>query len=286
MNTLGKVITVLGAVAAGMAVVGAIKKPRSVYRDKLEERNPMEGKKVKFVEDETEPANADGVCGHLEAVGETEHKAGVYEKYVKRVIDIVLSFGGLVVLSPVFAVLAIWIIIDDPGPVLFTQKRIGKDKQYFKLHKLRSMRMDTPHDKPTHMLDNPEQYITKSGRFIRAHSLDELPQIWDIFVGNMSVIGPRPGLWNQDLLTAERDKYGANDIKPGLTGWAQINGRDELEIPVKAKFDGEYAKNLGLKMDIKCFLGSLHVFGKDDSVVEGGTGEMRKHESVADKMRN
>ena len=277
MNTLGKVITVLGAVAAGMAVVGAIKKPGSVYRDKPEERNPMEGKKVKFVEDETEPANADGVCGHLEAVGETEHKAGVYEKYVKRVIDIVLSFGGLVVLSPVFAVLAIWIVIDDPGPVFFTQKRIGKDKQYFKLHKLRSMRMDTPHDKPTHMLENPEQYITKAGRFIRAHSLDELPQIWDIFIGNMSVIGPRPGLWNQDLLTAKRDKYGANDIKPGLTGWAQINGRDELEIPVKAKYDGEYAKNLGLKMDIKCFLGSLHVFGKDESVVEGGTGEMKKH---------
>lgn len=278
MHALGKVLTALGAIAAGMAVVGAIKKPGSVYKDKPEERNPMEGKKVKFVEDESEPANADGVCGHLEAVGETEHKAGVYEKYVKRVIDIILSFGGLVVLSPVFAILALWIVIDDPGPVLFTQKRIGKDKQYFRLHKLRSMRMDTPHDKPTHMLDNPEQYITKAGRFVRAHSLDELPQIWDIFVGNMSVIGPRPGLWNQDLLTAERDKYGANDIKPGLTGWAQINGRDELEIPVKAKFDGEYAQNLGLKMDIKCFLGSLHVFGKDDSVVEGGTGEMHKRE--------
>lgn len=283
MNTLGKVITVLGAVAAGMAVVGAIKKPGSVYRDKPAERNPMEGKKVKFVEDESEPVNADGVRGHLEAVGETEHKAGVYEKYVKRVIDIVLSFGGLVVLSPVFAILALWIVIDDPGPVLFTQKRIGKDKQYFRLHKLRSMRMDTPHDKPTHMLDNPEQYITKSGKFIRAHSLDELPQIWDIFVGNMSVIGPRPGLWNQDLLTAERDKYGANDIKPGLTGWAQINGRDELEIPVKAKLDGEYAAKMGIVMDIKCFLGSLHVFRKDDSVVEGGTGEMKKHESAADK---
>ena len=283
MNTLGKVITVLGAVAAGMAVVGIIKKPGSIYKNKPEERNPMEGKKVKFVEDETEPANADGVCGHLEAVGETEHKAGVYEKYVKRVIDIVLSFGGLVVLSPVFAVLALWIVIDDPGPVLFTQKRIGKDKQYFRLHKLRSMKCATPKNVPTHMLDNPEQYITKSGRFIRAHSLDELPQIWDIFVGNMSVIGPRPGLWNQDLLTAERDKYGANDIKPGLTGWAQINGRDELEIPVKAKLDGEYTKNLSLKMDIKCFLGSLHVFGKDESVVEGGTGEMKKHESVADK---
>lgn len=283
MHAFGKVITALGAIAVGMAVVAAIKKPWSVYWDRPEEKNPMEGKKVKFVENESEPANADGVCGHLEAIGVTEHKATIYEKYVKRGIDIILSFGGLVVLSPVFLVLALWIVIDDPGPVLFTQKRIGKDKQYFKLHKLRSMRMDTPHDKPTHMLENPDQYITKAGRFVRAHSLDELPQIWDIFVGNMSVVGPRPGLWNQDLLTAERDKYGANDIKPGLTGWAQINGRDELEIPVKAKFDGEYAKNLGLKMDIKCFLGSLHVFGKDESVVEGGTGEMKKHESAADK---
>lgn len=138
------------------------------------------------------------------------------------------------------------------------------------------MKMCTPHDVPTHMLDNPDQYITKVGKFIRAHSLDELPQIWDIFVGNMSVIGPRPGLWNQDLLTAERDKYGANDVKHGLTGWAQINGRDELEIPDKAKLDGEYVRKLGPIMDAKVFLGSLHVFSKDDSVVEGGTGEMKK----------
>lgn len=137
--------------------------------------------------------------------------------------------------------------------------------------------MSTPHDKPTHMLENPEQYITRAGKFIRAHSLDELPQIWDIFIGNMSVIGPRPGLWNQDLLTAERDKYCANDITPGLTGWAQINGRDELEIPIKAKLDGEYAKKLGLKIDIKCFLGSLGVFVKDESVVEGGTGNIKMH---------
>lgn len=136
--------------------------------------------------------------------------------------------------------------------------------------------MSTPHDVPTHMLDNPDQYITKVGKFLRAHSLDELPQIWDIFIGNMSVIGPRPGLWNQDILTAERDKYGANDVKPGLTGWAQINGRDELEIPHKAKLDGDYVQNMGLKMDAKCFLGSVHVFGKDESVVEGGTGEMKK----------
>lgn len=269
MQTLGKVLTAIGVIVAGMAAVGIIKKPGSVYKNKPEEQNPMQGKKVRFVENPSEPANADGVCGHLEAVGETQHRAGFYEAVIKRVLDIILSFGGFVILSPVFLILSLWIIIDDPGPVLFTQKRIGKDKQYFKLHKFRSMKMSTPHDKPTHMLENPEQYITKAGKFIRAHSLDELPQIWDIFVGNMSVIGPRPGLWNQDLLTAERDKWNANDIKPGLTGWAQINGRDELEIPDKAKLDGEYTSKLGLKMDIKCFLGSLHVFGKDDSVVEG-----------------
>lgn len=271
MQTLGKVLTAIGVVIAGMAAVGIIKKPGSVYKNKPEEQNPMQGKKVKFVENPDETANADGVCGHLEAVGVTEHKASFYEAVVKRVLDVVLSFGGLVILSPVFLILSLWIIIDDPGPVLFTQKRIGKDKQYFKLHKFRSMKMSTPHDKPTHMLENPEQYITKAGKFIRAHSLDELPQIWDIFVGNMSVIGPRPGLWNQDLLTAERDKYSANDIKPGLTGWAQINGRDELEIPVKAKLDGEYKEHLSLYFDIKCFLGSLGVFIGDKSVVEGGT---------------
>lgn len=285
MNALGKIATVLGVIAAGMAAVAVIKKPGSIYKDKPEEINPMEGKKVRFVEDASEPANADGVCGHLEAVGGSTHTPSFYEKYVKRCIDIILSFGGLVVLSPVFLILALWIIIDDPGPVFFTQKRIGKDKQYFKLHKLRSMRMDTPHDKPTHMLDNPEQYITRAGRFIRTHSLDELPQIWDIWVGNMSVIGPRPGLWNQDLLTAERDKYGANDIKPGLTGWAQINGRDELEIPDKARLDGEYAKKLGIGMDIKCFLGSLHVFSKDESVIEGGTGEMKKKDKSEEVSR-
>ena len=256
--------------------VAMIKRPGSRYEDKPEEQNPMQGKMVRFVANESEKENADGMRGHLEAIGPTRHTSGFYEKYVKRALDIILSFGGLVVLSPVFLILSLWIVIDDPGPILFAQKRVGKDKQYFRLHKFRSMKMSTPHDKPTHMLENPEQYITRSGKFIRAHSLDELPQIWDIFIGNMSVIGPRPALWNQDWLTACRDEYNANDIKPGLTGWAQINGRDELEIPVKARYDGEYAHNLGLKMDIKCFLGSLHVFGKDDSVVEGGTGEMKK----------
>ena len=163
------------------------------------------------------------------------HKASGYERIWKPVIDKTLSFAGLVVLAPIYVVLSLAIIIDDPGPVLFKQKRVGKNKHFFKLHKFRSMKISTPHDVPTHMLENPEQYITRVGRFLRKTSLDELPQIWDIFVGNMSIIGPRPALWNQDDLIEERDKYGANDVKPGLTGWAQINGRDELEIPDKAK---------------------------------------------------
>lgn len=273
------IFTILAIVAVAfilMVTLALAKKKSSVYGNEPKQKNPLEGKKVVFVENENEPENADGVRGHLEAVGESQHKAGMYEKYIKRGLDVILSFGGLVVLSPVFLILAVAIYIDDPGPILFTQKRTGKNKRYFKLHKFRSMKMCTPHDKPTHMLENPEFYITKVGKFLRAHSLDELPQIWDIFIGNMSVIGPRPGLWNQDLLTAERDKYGANDVRPGLTGWAQINGRDELEIPEKAKLDGEYVAKMGLGMDLKCFLGSVGVFGGDDSVVEGGTGEMAK----------
>lgn len=289
MIVLFSILGALATVFIILILVAIIKKPNSVYRNKPAEQNPMEGKKVRFVGNDDENANADGVRGHLEAIGVADHKPSFYEKVFKRLIDIVLSFFGLVILSPVFLFLTLWIIIDDPGPVLFTQKRLGKNKQYFKLHKFRSMKMSTPHDRPTHMLDNPQQYITKAGKFIRAHSLDELPQIWDIFIGNMSVIGPRPGLWNQDLLTAERDKYGANDIKPGLTGWAQINGRDELEIPVKAKLDGEYASALkagkGLKMDIKCFLGSLGVFAGDKSVVEGGTGEMKKEQKTEEQEK-
>lgn len=278
MKVLLIILIVIAAIAFVMAILALIKKPSSVYKNQPEEKNPMEGKKVKFVEKASEKKNADGVSGYLMAIGDTDHKAGVYEKVFKRLGDIILSFGGLVLLSPVFLFLSLWIVIDDPGPVLFTQKRIGRDKQFFKLHKFRSMKMSTPHDKPTHMLENPEQYITKAGKFIRSHSLDELPQIWDIFIGNMSVIGPRPGLWNQDLLTAERDKYGANDIKPGLTGWAQINGRDELEIPVKAELDGYYCNHLSFGMDMKCFFGSLGVFKGDKSVVEGGTGEIKRQE--------
>ena len=273
------VLVILVGLFLALYIVALIRRPGSRYKNKPEEQNPMEGKMVRFVENPEGKENADGVRGHLEATGTSDHKLSFYEVVVKRILDLVLSFGGLVILSPVFLVLSVWILIDDPGPILFKQKRIGKDKQYFALHKFRSMKMSTPHDEPTHMLENPEQYITRSGKFIRAHSLDELPQIWDIFIGNMSVIGPRPALWNQDWLTAERDRYHANDIKPGLTGWAQINGRDELAIPVKAQFDGEYAKNLSFGFDMKCFFGSVGVFKGDSSVVEGGTGEMKKHEN-------
>ncbi len=273
-------VATTGVAFIGMRIIAKKKRPSSTYEDIPSQKNPFEGKKVILVEDENDKENADGVKGHLKAVGEAKYNSGFYEKRVKRVLDVVLSFGGLVLFLPVFAAIAIAIKTEDPGSVLFTQKRVGQNKKYFKLHKFRSMKMNTPHDVPTHQMENPEQYITKVGKFLRAHSLDELPQIWDIFIGNMSVIGPRPGLWNQDLLTAERDKYGANDVKPGLTGWAQINGRDELEILNKAKLDGEYVKRMGFAMDLKCFLGSVHVLRKDDSVIEGGVGKMEKHSGV------
>lgn len=275
-NAIKKIIRGLavgiGAAFGILIILAKKKKPDSIYENNPIQKNPFEGKKVVFVEDENDQENADGVKGHLEAAGDSLYTPKVYDKYVKRVFDLLLSFGGLLLLSPVFAAIAIAIKIDDPGPVLFTQKRLGQNKKYFKLHKFRSMKMSTPHDVPTHMLDNPEQYITRVGRFIRLHSLDELPQIWDIFVGNMSVIGPRPALWNQDVLTAERDKYGVNNVKPGLTGWAQINGRDELGIPDKARLDGEYVRKMGVIMDVKCFIGSVHVFGDDRCVVEGRAG--------------
>ena len=209
----------------------------------------------------------------------------MYEKYIKRAIDIILSSLGLILLSWLYLFIAIAIVVDDPGLVLFTQKRVGLYKKLFKLHKFRSMKMSTPHDVPTHMLENPEQYITKVGKFLRKSSLDELPQIWDIFVGNMSIIGPRPALWNQEDLIKERDKYGANDVRPGLTGWAQINGRDELEIPDKAKLDGEYIEKLhqgGFKaffFDCRCFVGTVFSVARGSGVVEGGTGEMKRHTS-------
>lgn len=240
------------------------------------DRNPMEGKKVVFVRDVNDKENADGVRGHLKAVGNSNYSPGIYETSIKRLLDIVLSGVGLVALSPVYLIISAAIKADDPGPVLFTQKRVGKNKRYFNLHKFRSMKMSTPHNVPTHMLDNPDQYITRVGKFMRKTSLDELPQVWDIFVGNMSIIGPRPALWNQDVLVAERDKYNANDVKPGLTGWAQINGRDELELAEKARLDGEYVRRIGLPFDVKCFVGTVLSVIKSDGVVEGGTGKMKK----------
>lgn len=205
----------------------------------------------------------------------------MYKGFIKRTIDVVVSAIGLIVLSPIFLILAIAIMIDDPGPVFFTQKRIGKNKQgkinFFKLYKFRSMKMSTPHDMPTHLLENPDQYITRVGRFLRKSSLDELPQIWNILKGDMSIIGPRPALWNQDDLYAEREKYGANDVTPGLSGWAQVNGRDELEIDVKAKFDGDYAKNVSFKMDVTCFFMTIANVLRHRGVVEGGTGALEKH---------
>ncbi len=203
-------------------------------------------------------------------------RIGFYGKFLKRVIDILLSFCGLVILFPIFLVLCIAVNIDDPGPFFFKQKRVGKGKEFFYLHKFRSMRMSTPHDMPTHMLRNPDQYITKVGKFLRKSSLDELPQIWDIFRGKMSVIGPRPALWNQADLIAEREKYAANDVTPGLTGWAQINGRDELEISAKAKLDGDYMNSISLCFDVKCFIGTINSVAKHKGVVEGGIGENRK----------
>ncbi|KXH86871.1 sugar transferase [Sporosarcina sp. HYO08] len=201
---------------------------------------------------------------------------------VKRLIDIILSLIGLIVLSPIFLILIIAIKIDSRGPVLFKQKRVGINKTHFNILKFRTMRIDTPKDTPTHLLSNPEQYITKMGKFLRKTSLDELPQIWNIFVGQMSIIGPRPALWNQYDLIAERGKYGANDVPPGLTGWAQINGRDELPIEIKAKLDGEYVERISLLMDIKCFFGTIVSVVKSDGVVEGGTGA--KKEVASTKM--
>lgn len=196
-------------------------------------------------------------------------------RYIKRIIDILLSGLAIIILSPLLLILCIAIKLDSPGPIFFTQKRVGIQKTYFQIYKFRTMRTDTPKDMPTHMLANPEQYITKTGRFLRKTSLDELPQIFNIFKGDMSIVGPRPALWNQDDLVAERDKYGANDVTPGLTGWAQINGRDELEIPVKAKLDGEYVKKYGFTMDVRCFFGTFLSVLRQDGVVEGGTGSMK-----------
>ncbi|MDY3780780.1 MAG: sugar transferase [Candidatus Faecousia sp.] len=202
----------------------------------------------------------------------------MYRKFGKRVLDIILSGCGIVILSPVYLLVTLAILVDDPGPVFFRQKRVGIHKSYFRILKFRTMRMCTPHDVPTHLLENPQQYITRVGGILRKTSLDELPQIFQIFTGKMSVIGPRPALWNQEDLIAQRDKYGANDVRPGLTGWAQINGRDELPIDVKARLDGEYVQKLSFSFDCKCFFGTIAAVLKHDGVVEGGTGAMEKEQ--------
>lgn len=198
----------------------------------------------------------------------------MYQRFGKRLLDVILSGCGIVVLSPVYLIISLAIVIDDPGPILFRQKRVGIHKSFFQILKFRTMKMETPKDVPTHLLDNPQQYITRVGSVLRKTSLDELPQIFQIFIGKMSIIGPRPALWNQDDLIAERDMYGANDVRPGLTGWAQINGRDELPIPVKAKYDGEYVQNMSFLFDCKCFFGTILSVLRHDGVVEGGTGTL------------
>jgi len=200
----------------------------------------------------------------------------MYRKFGKRMMDMVLSGIALIPLSVVYLILAIAIKADDPGPVFFRQKRVGLHKNHFNILKFRTMKMNTPKDTPTHLLKNPEQYITRVGAVLRKYSLDELPQIIQIFTGEMSIVGPRPALWNQFDLIEERDKYGANDVRPGLTGWAQINGRDELPIDVKARLDGEYVEKMGFFFDLKCIVGTVLPVFTGAGVVEGGTGRMEK----------
>lgn len=214
----------------------------------------------------------------------------MYKNCIKRFIDLILSLVGLIILAIPMLIVSLIIFIDDPGPVIFKQKRIGIRRTFFNCYKFRSMKMSTPHDVPTHMLENPEQYITRWGKFMRKMSIDELPQIFNIVKGDMAIVGPRPALWNQDDLADERDKYGANDVRPGLTGWAQINGRDELEIPVKAKLDGDYVKVLnegkfkGFAMDLRCFFGTFISVLRHDGVVEGGTGSIKAEETAKETV--
>lgn len=210
----------------------------------------------------------------------------MYRNFLKRIIDIMLSMVGIICLIPVWIVLIPAIFIDDPGPIFFTQKRVGVHNKYFKILKFRTMKVDTPHDMPTHMLENPEQYITRVGGFLRKTSLDELPQIFNIFVGQMSIIGPRPALWNQYDLIEAREKNGADSVRPGLTGWAQINGRDEIPNEQKAALDGEYAANISFLFDCKCFIGTIFKVFTADGVHEGGTGDMEKKEKEQQQILN
>ena len=205
----------------------------------------------------------------------------MYQRFIKRFIDIVLSLVGLIVLAIPMLVFALIVKLDSPGPVLFWQKRVGIHKKTFMMPKFRTMYTDTPANMPTHLLSDPQKWITRSGAWFRKLSIDELPQILCIFTGKMSIIGPRPALWNQDDLIEERDKYGANDVRPGLTGWAQINGRDELEIPVKARLDGEYVQNLSFLFDCRCFFGTIFKVLRHDGVVEGGTGTLYEEKEPA-----
>lgn len=206
----------------------------------------------------------------------------VYQK-IKRVIDFILSLTAIIILFPVLLILVIAIKAESRGPIFFKQKRMGIHKSHFMIYKFRTMRIDTPKDVPTHLLKNPDQYITKVGHFLRKTSLDELPQLINIVKGDMAIVGPRPALWNQYDLIAERDKYHANDILPGLTGWAQINGRDELEIPVKAKLDGEYVKKMSFLFDLRCLFGTVFSVLRSDGVVEGGTGTLHKEKKETEK---
>lgn len=202
----------------------------------------------------------------------------MYQNSIKRVVDFILALMGIIILSPILLILCIAIKIDSRGPIIFKQKRVGLNKSHFNILKFRTMKVDTPKEMPTHLLENPDFFITKVGKFLRKTSLDELPQLFNILKGDMAVIGPRPALWNQYDLIEERDKYQANDIRPGLTGLAQISGRDELEIPVKAKIDGDYAQNISFIMDLKCFIGTIVAVFKSDGVVEGGTGILENKE--------
>ena len=259
LTVIAWIIGILLAIFALLCLIAVIRKPTTVYRSKPELQNPMEGKTVRFVYDEKDCVNSDGVCGHLEVVGDRVIKGSRYERFFKRALDILISFFMLVVLSPVFLIITAAILMDDPGPILFTQRRVGQNKRYFQLHKFRSMKMSTPHDVPTHMLERPEQFITKVGWFLRAHSLDELPQLLNILMGDMSFVGFRPVCTTEKKLNALRMQYGVFDCRPGLTGLAQVQGRDDLYYKDKAKVDAEYAEKRSIGLDLHCLFRTIPV---------------------------
>lgn len=207
----------------------------------------------------------------------------MYKKFIKRWLGVAIALLGILCFSWLYVIIAIAILVDDPGPILFKQDRVGIHKTHFKILKFRTMKMDTPHDVPTHLLKNPDQYITRVGKFLRKTSLDEIPQLFNIVKGDMSIVAPRPALFSQEDLLEARDQYGANDIRPGLTGWAQINGRDELEIAEKARLDGEYVQNISFLFDCKCFFGTFLKVLRHDGVVEGGTGVLEEKKETAKK---